>query len=286
MTPENVRIWHPKNTEEWLEFKKHSIGGSEIAAIAGLNQWTTPLDIWYIKTGQKDFAEPSLPMKRGKHFEQALVGLWEEETGHRVVKSSAKDILYIDKEYPFLSVTPDRRFFHKNGGKRTLEAKTTFARHEEPMDAWMIQTHWELGFTGDEYGEIVWEYNDPRQCFKSVEVEFNPELFQKLKDFAIDWWQTHIIDGVVPEPINTNDILNQFPQEEEGKKVEASEALTVIYTEIKQLQETVKENNAELDSKKFEVQKFMQDAETITYMGEKLFTWKSNKNGSRVFRIV
>ena len=284
--PKNVRIYKPKDTADWLKVKSGTLGGSEIAAIAGLNPWTTPLDIWFIKTGQKEFPEPSLPMKRGKHFEQALVSLWEEETGNRVIKSSAKDILYIDKEYPFLSVTPDRRFFSKNGGKRTLEAKTTFSRHEEPMDSWMIQLCWECGFTGDNFGEIVWEYNDPRVVLKTQEVEFNPELFQKLKDFAINWWTTYVVGGIMPEPVNTNDIINQFPQEEEGKTIEASESLAVIYTEIKQIQQTVKDNETVLDSKKFEIQKFMQDAETITYMGEKLFTWKSNKKGTRIFRTV
>jgi len=154
------------------------------------------------------------------------------------------------------------------------------------MDMWLIQLQWELGFTGDMFGEIVYEYNDPRVCFKHSEIEFNPELFQKLKDFAIEWWQKHIIEGIVPDPINTNDILTQFPQEEEGKNIEASDALTVTYTEIKQIQETVKDNTEELEKKKFEVQKFMQDAETISYMGEKLFSWKANKNGTRIFRIV
>lgn len=283
--PKNVRIYKPKDTEEWLEYKKHSIGGSEIAAIAGLNQWTSPRDIWFIKTGQKEFDAPSLPMLRGKFFEQALVSIWEHETGHKVVKSSAKDILYIDKEYPFLSVTPDRRFWHKEGGKRTLEAKTTFSRHEEPMDSWIIQTQWELGFTGDEYGELVWEYPDARTVFKHIEIKFEPELFQKLKDFAIDWWNTYIIGGVMPEPINTNDIINQFPKEEEGKSVECSNSLALTYTEMKQIQEKIKDLTSDLEKKKFEIQRFMEDAETVTYLGEKIFSWKANKNGSRIFRI-
>ena len=145
---------------------------------------------------------------------------------------------------------------------------------------------WELGFTGDKYGELVWEYPDPRVVFKHIEVEFNPELFKKLKEFTIEWWKNHIIDGIVPEAINTNDILNQFPIEEEGKTIEASEALTVIYSEMKQIQEMVKDQNDKLENKKFIIQKFMKDAETVSFLGEKIFSWKSDKNGTRRFRVI
>jgi len=126
MTPKNVRIFKPKSTEEWLNYKKQSIGGSEIAAICGLNQWTTPLDIWYLKTGQKEFPEMSLPMKRGKFFESALVELWENETGHRLIKSSAKDILYINKEYPFYLLHLTAGFSIKTEEKEHWRQKPLF----------------------------------------------------------------------------------------------------------------------------------------------------------------
>ena len=32
--------------EEWLEARKHSVGGSEIGAILGLNQYQTALTVW------------------------------------------------------------------------------------------------------------------------------------------------------------------------------------------------------------------------------------------------
>ena len=283
--PKHVNVIVTKSEKDWLELKKNTIGGSEICAILGMNQWTSPFDIWRIKTGRAEYQESNMVMKRGKHFESGLVSLWEEVEGHKVIKASSKNVLYIDKQYPFLSVTPDRRFKHKDGGIRTLEAKTTFSRHDEPLDSWVYQLQWELMFTGDKFGELVWEYSDPRICYKSMTFESNPEMQELMKDYAIDWWETYVVGDIEPPLVNSNDVLTKFPKETEGKILEANEDIAGIYTKVKRLQDEIKVKDAKLETNKEQMKLFMQDAEKLTYFDEPLCTWKINKNGSRIFRI-
>lgn len=277
----------PKNDAEWLKIKKGTLGGSEIAAAIGLNPYFSPRELWLIKTGKKEFVEPTIQMKRGNCFEDGLVKLWEMETGHLAIKSSAKNILYIDPEYPFLSCTPDRLFFYKGNrkDKRTLEVKTTFGRYEDPLDQWLIQLSWETMLTGTNMGEILWEYPNPSVCFKSNEYEANKDLQEQLKEFAINWWTEFIINDKEPPLMTVNDIIDKFPQEQEGKILEASENIADYYSEAKQIQEVLKSNEEELEKYKLKFQLFMTDAEKITYAGQTLCTWKANKNGTRVFRI-
>lgn len=275
----------PKDRNEWLQIKRGTIGGSEIAAVCGLNKWFSPRDVWMLKTGKTEFAEPAMVMKRGSYLEDGFAQFWANEMGHRIIKSSKKDILYIDKEHRFLSVTPDRTFFHRDGGKRTLEIKTTFSRAEEPEMSWITQLQWEMLFTGHQFGEIVWEYGDPRICFKSQEFEADKTMQQQLKEYAIYWWNEFVVKDIEPPAINSNDILNKFPVEEEGKEIIAPDSIAEKYSYMKQLQVTIKEKEDELEGHKEQVKMFMEDAENLTYNGEKLFTWKANKKGTRVFYI-
>ena len=286
MLPKNIEIYKPRNTADWLKKKEGTLGGSEMAAICGLNPWMTPRDVWQIKTGRKSFGEPTMVMKRGKFFESGLICMWADETGNRIIKSSLPDILYIDKEYPFLSVTPDCRYFSTDGGKRTLEAKTTFGRYDDPLDSWKIQHTWEMGFTGDTHGEIVWEYPQPTICFKSQTNTFDKELFLQLKEIAIEFWNVNVLQDIEPALITHSDIEDKFPRETVGKTVDCSDSLALRHDEIVTLQSKINETTEDLDSKKLEVKFFMEDAEKAMYNDQVLFTWKRNKNNQRIFKTI
>ena len=46
----------------WLEGRRTGIGGSDVAAVLGLNPWKTPLDVWNDKLGlseDKGMSEPA-----------------------------------------------------------------------------------------------------------------------------------------------------------------------------------------------------------------------------------
>ena len=36
--------------EEWLEYRKQGIGGSDVAAILGISKWKSEIEIWITKT--------------------------------------------------------------------------------------------------------------------------------------------------------------------------------------------------------------------------------------------
>lgn len=281
-----VQVIKPKDDAEWLKIKEGTIGGSELAIICQLNPWVSPYQFWLTKTKRQPPQEATLVMKRGSYLENGLAEMWAAEEGHRLIKSSAANILYIDEEYPFLSVTPDRRFFHKDGGKRTLEVKTTFGRYDEPLDSWLIQLQWELLFTEHKYGEILYEFPDPRICYKCHEVEANKELQRQLKDIAIEWWKEHIINDKEPPLERSSDIELKFKEETIGKSKYATEDILSLYSEVTSLQSQVNPLLDRIEKIKEEVKMVMMDAESINYLGETLFSWKLDVRDRRIFRVI
>ena len=113
--------------EQWLEVRKKGIGGSEAAAVLGLNPWMTNVDLWEIKTGRKD--APDIGGKEyvryGIDAEAPLRELFalshpEYETHYR-----PNDIRFSAK-HPFLFSSLDGWLVEKSTGEcGVLEIKTT-----------------------------------------------------------------------------------------------------------------------------------------------------------------
>lgn len=108
-----------KSREEWLELRKHGIGGSEAAAILGLNPYMTPYTVWAEKTNRLPEKEDTEAMRLGRDLEEYVAKRFTEKTGKRVKRRNA--ILW-HEEYPFMFANADRFIVGENAG---LECKTT-----------------------------------------------------------------------------------------------------------------------------------------------------------------
>ena len=69
--------------EEWLEHRRNTIGGSDAAALLGLNRWSSPLSVYMDKKGITPDKPDNLAMRLGREFEDVVAKLFEEQTGKR-----------------------------------------------------------------------------------------------------------------------------------------------------------------------------------------------------------
>ena len=61
------------SNEEWLNWRKKGLGGSDIAAILGISKWSSAIDIWLQKTNQKfDETIENEAMTWGKILEASI----------------------------------------------------------------------------------------------------------------------------------------------------------------------------------------------------------------------
>lgn len=105
--------------EEWLELRRHSIGGSDAAAIVGLSKWASPYTVWADKTGRLPDKPDTEAMRQGRDLEEYVAQRFSEATGKRVKRCNA--ILY-NPAYPHSHADVDRMIVGENAG---LECKTT-----------------------------------------------------------------------------------------------------------------------------------------------------------------
>ena len=61
--------------DEWIKFRKNYIGGSDAAAIIGLNPFVTPYSLWAEKTGRLPEREDNEAMRQGRDLEQYVADL-------------------------------------------------------------------------------------------------------------------------------------------------------------------------------------------------------------------
>ena len=105
--------------ESWLWFRRHSIGGSDAAAIVGLNNFRSPLGVWLDKMGKVEEEPETEAMRLGRDLEEYVAERFTEATGKKVRRKNA--IIY-NSAYPFAHANIDREIV---GEKAVLECKTT-----------------------------------------------------------------------------------------------------------------------------------------------------------------
>lgn len=107
------------NREEWLAFRRGSIGGSEAAALVGLSKWASPFSVWADKLGMTEAKPENEAMRIGKDLEEYVAKRWSEATGKKVRRENN---FLINPQYPFAHATVDRLVIGEDAG---LECKTT-----------------------------------------------------------------------------------------------------------------------------------------------------------------
>jgi len=107
--------------EEWLGWRRHTVGGSDAAAIVGLSRWATPYTVWADKTGRLPEKPDTEAMRLGRDLEEYVARRWCEAAGKRVRRVQA--LLY-NPLYPHSHADVDRMVVGEDAG---LECKTTSA---------------------------------------------------------------------------------------------------------------------------------------------------------------
>lgn len=105
--------------DEWLEHRRHSIGGSDAAALVGMNPYSTPYSVWADKLGKIPPAEENEAMRLGHDLEDYVAKRFQEATGKRVRRENN---IITNPDYPFAHANVDRLVIGEDAG---LECKTT-----------------------------------------------------------------------------------------------------------------------------------------------------------------
>ena len=123
--------------EEWLEHRKMSIGGSDAAAIVGMNPYKSNVELWLEKTGQSIAEDISNKpyVKYGTEAELHLRELFKLDFPQFRVEY-VENNLYKNDKYPWGHYSADGWLFDENGRKGILEIKTTEILQSMQKEKW------------------------------------------------------------------------------------------------------------------------------------------------------
>jgi len=130
--------------EEWLKEKEKTIGGSEAAAILGKSKWLTPNDLYNkLALGKTKVIKSNSKMEDGITAEPHIRALFANDNKEFIVQNppARKAWLFIRKDKPYLSCTPDGLMIKKsNGALWGYEAKNVDLIKREDKDVWEADT--------------------------------------------------------------------------------------------------------------------------------------------------
>lgn len=274
--------------DEWLEWRRKGIGGSDVAAICGLSRYKSALEVYLDKIGEIPPKEDNPKMKAGRILEPVISNWFTEETGIRVQKQNC---IFQSKEYPFMLANIDRWVIGENSG---LEIKNTseynrndwFDGQTEVIPTeYQLQANHYMAVLGAERWYVAvliggWD-------FQWRVIERDDHLIANLITIEQAFWQHNVLGRNLPQVTSQDtDLLNQMYPLSIGTSVEISE---IYYDLIKTLLDTKKvlkqAEDAHEDAKN-KVKKLMGENELALWQGEKFCTWKTNARGNRVFKIV
>ena len=265
-----------KNHGEWLEERKKSLGGSDVGAVLGMNEYSSPYTVWAEKTGKIPSFEGNEWTRLGNDLEGYVAQRFSEVSGLKLINDSAT---WRNDKYPHLHANFDRRVVGVKAGvecKLTSELNAKKYKNGEFPDRFYAQCveylcvtefdRWYLVVLIYGKGIKVYQmtriYNDvvPEWCEASVYVE-DGEI-EALAKTTGKFWNNYVLTNTPPPAdgsASTSDTLRTIYPESNGDTVSlmAYEQDLNQYMTLSSLLDDVKKQREEVANR---IKNFMGEA--------------------------
>lgn len=173
-----------KDRDEWLK-NRERIGGSDAAAIIGMNPYRTNIELWQIKTGQliqEDISEQPY-VKYGTNAEQHLRELFKLDFPEYQVMYEENN-MWLNDKYPFAHASLDGWLIDQDGRKGIWECKTTNILQS------MQKEKWNHRIPDNYYIQLLHYFMVTEFEFAVLKAqlksEFNGEIYLQTKHYKIE----------------------------------------------------------------------------------------------------
>ena len=263
--------------EDWLEYRKRGIGGSDAAVVCGISRYKSPVELWLEKTDQIPTQEAGEAAYWGTQLEALVRAEFTKRTGIGI--SLVKQLLQ-SEEYPFMLANLDGVCEHPDLGMCIFEAKTASAykagEWEDSIPAeYMLQVQHYLEVTG--YNAAYIAVLIGGNTFRWKLIERDDELISMLIELESAFWN-HVRERTAP-PLDGSDASASFLAERFPNSVPRSEIalpdtaaeLLIQYDQACEQLEAVTEQKQQAENRL----KQMMGEHEIGTSGDRIITWKS-----------
>lgn len=185
--------------EDWLEYRKQGIGGSDVAAILGISKWKSEIEIWITKTSTEPVEqETNEAIEWGNILEPVIRKHFADVTGKPVVEVKA---MLQHPEHTFMLADVDGLTVDDDGNPAILEIKTAseFKRSEWESEIpayYMTQVQHYLHVTGVSRAYVAVLIGG--NTFRIYEVDADAEIQDMLVEVERNFW-SKVINNICPE---------------------------------------------------------------------------------------
>lgn len=184
--------------ENWLQYRKHGIGGSDAGAVCGLNPYRTAMQVYYDKASDEIEDIDNEAMRQGRELEEYVARRFCEASGKKVRRANA---MYYDEKNPFMLADVDRMIVGENAGLECKTASPFMADHWKDGNipiSYQIQCyHYMAVCNADAWYIAVLIYGKE---FKYHRIDRDDDIIANLIQIEKEFWNNHIIPKIIPAP--------------------------------------------------------------------------------------
>jgi putative phage-type endonuclease len=272
--------------ELWLLTRKKGIGGSDIAALLGLNKkYKSPMNLYLEKIGEAPDSEVYVVDENGAFVSGNEAAYWGNKNEETVAKEFAlrtgmkvrrRNAILQHEKYPYFLANVDRLIAGKREG---LECKTASEYlkgewdEESVPDAYFVQCQWYMAITGYKVWHLAVLIGGNK--FRHFKIERDDELIQILEERASDFWLNHVVAKVPPAWDGgeaSTDLLNALYPEAVDDHIDLPDLYDEKLKRHDELKDQLKELTEEKKGIENEIKGLMEDKKFAFVNGRKC-TW-------------
>lgn len=240
--------------EEWLDYRRHGIGGSDVASVYRVSPWVTANELYHEKLGHQPVVKEKanwVSLEIGHRLEELVVQIFMKKTG---LKPYAVKKMFRHPLYPFMISDIDY-FVEINGKIWVVECKTNFAFNKEEWANDSIPYHYMLqgmhymSVTNLEGVIFLCLYGKHEDTFLMRTLKRDLELEEEMIELERDFWVNNVQAGQEPEFLEEPDLvlatIQKYRKMEAGKTVTLPAELEDVMKQYVQLDA----ERAELESR-------------------------------------
>lgn len=246
------------------------IGGSDVAALMGVSDYSTPFDVW-LRIVEGVMSSPTPAMLAGRRFERSIGEWWAEERGLELQWFEAS-LSHPDR--PWQRLTPDVRVLNRPGEIADVKrARAALDRHGHPgtdeiadYELVQLQTYLEglhaLGEPAELAHLVVHDLASDELL--TYRTRRDPAFGELIVETCERFWRDHVVTRRPPEMSGSETARRWLDQRKASQpQREATGAEVALALELRQLGEHVKMLEGRIDVVKNELRRSIGDARGI-----------------------
>lgn len=289
---------------EFLAERQTGLGGSDIAAALGFSAYKSPVELFMQKTGRLVDDSESMRLRFGLHAEEFVAQEYTRATGNRVQRFNP---MLRSSKFPNIIGHVDRLVI-PSGAKIAAhrgEIRTDRGLEAKTVDSFVYRNSGEWGDTGTDQVPTYYliqcaTYMGLTNCSRwdlaalvgsgagelpiyhmARDLDLEEEIFSRGQE----WWNTHVVKDVAPEPRSDDDVALLYPQAKQKEEIAADAEIILTVGMLKRTKEQLTELEKYESDLALQIKRFMSHADILLGPdGKKLATW-SNRKGRTTFDL-